>query len=888
MISLTLIWYFTSIHLFLLLSMPANFALEIKCLESERQGLLSFKQSLIDRYDILSSWRTQANANDDCCNWRGVGCSNKTGGDHHIIRLHLHNKGLMGEVGSSLTQLSHLTYLDLSYNEFDQISLQDIASLINLNYLNLSNNKFSSVVIPSHLGNLSKLLVLDLGSNGWLCDNLSWLSRLSSLKHLDLSSTDLHNAHDWVDIINKLTLLQSLSLSNSTLPQPILSPHDTNANFSKFLVKLNLSLNHDLNSSIIDSWLINFSNSLTHLDLAYNNLQGFNMDGFGNMTSLIFLNLHSTKVDFHSSKLFDNLCNLNSLEVLYLGSNNFSGSLPNFSLLFQSLKELDLSNNKLSGTIPQSLGQLSNLENLNLQSNLLEGEVSEVHFSKLKNLKALDLSGNLLRLNFNSAWVPPFQLQSITLRNCTLGPQFPRWLQTQDFRILDISETGISDKIPRWFWNNLSPNLLFLDVSFNNIKGEVPNLSLKFKKKPVIILGVNEFEGKTPAFLFGAQNLDLSRNGFSDISSLCEVTYSSPLYLLDICGNQISGQLPNCWNRMMNLSSLSLAYNYFSGEIPHSLGNLTTLKSLNLRENYFSGEFPSWFNFTDLIIFDAAHNNLSGNLPSWIGSRLPNLVRLLLKSNHFHGNLPSTLCNLRRIEVLDISLNYNISGTIPTCIYNFDVLAKTFNPSTVPDYMRDLVMMWKGKENLIHGRNLQLQRSIDLSSNHLRGEIPNKITQLVGLISLNLSRNELTGQIPYNIDQLQSLDFLDLSRNNLSGPIPSGISQIPRLSVLDLSYNNLSGNIPTGTQLQSFPVSSYEGNPYLCGEPLKKCEVSNNNNENDKADQDKLIMPDLLIPISSGFIIGFWGIFGSLLFKRWRHTYFKLLSNIIEKVLCSN
>ncbi|XP_038878985.1 receptor-like protein EIX2 [Benincasa hispida] len=694
MISLTVIWYFTSIqYFFLLLSMPANnLALEIKCMESERQALLSLKQNLIDRYDFLSSWRTQANhkANDDCCNWRGVGCSNNTGADHHhIVSLDLHNKGLMGEVGSSLTQLLHLTYLDLSYNQFDQILIEDIGSLINLNYLNLSYNK-------------------------------------------------------------------------------------------------------------------------------------------------------------------------------------------------------------LSGSIPQSLGQLSNLEYLNLQSNLLEGEVSEVHFSKLKNLKALDLSDNLLRLNFNSAWIPPFQMQSISLRNCTLGPDFPKWLQTQNFSVLDISENIISDEIPRWFWNNLSPNLLFLDISFNYIKGEIPNLSLKFKRMPVIILGVNEFEGKIPAFLFGAQNLDLSRNKFSDISSLCEVNDSSPLYLLDTCSNEMSGQLPNCWNHMLNLASLSLAYNYFSGDIPHSLSNLTRLKSLNLRENYFSGKFPSWFNFTDLIIFDAVDNNLSGNLPSWIGSRLPNLVRLLLKSNHFHGNLPSSLCNLRRIEVLDISFNYNISGSIPTCIYNFDVLTKMFNPSTVPDYIRDLVMMWKGKEMLIHGRNLQLQRSIDLSSNRLTGDIPSEITQLVGLISLNLSRNELTGQIPYNMGQLQSLDFLDLSRNNLCGSVPFSLSEMPRLSVLDLSYNNLSGNIPIGTQLQSFPTSSYEGNPCLCGDPLKKCELSINNgfyfenniNENEEADQDKLIIQDLLIAISSGFIIGFWGICGSLLlFKRWRHTCFKFLISITEKVI---
>ncbi|CAK9318135.1 unnamed protein product [Citrullus colocynthis] len=144
--------------------------------------------------------------------------------------------------------------------------------------------------------------------------------------------------------------------------------------------------------------------------------------------------------------------------------------------------------------------------------------------------------------------------------------------------------------------------------------------------------------------------------------------------------------------------------------------------------------------------------------------------------------------------------------------------------------------------------------------------------------------------------QLQSLKFLDLSRNRLYGPIPTTLSEISRLAALNLSYNNLSGKIPTSTQLQSFPNSSYEGNPYLYGDPLRKCfdeippePIINNNNvdvddENENENEDSwFVVREFVISMAFGYIVGFWGIFGSLvLHRRWTHAYFKFLRNAIH------
>ncbi|PQM35351.1 hypothetical protein Pyn_37286 [Prunus yedoensis var. nudiflora] len=236
----------------------------------------------------------------------------------------------------------------------------------------------------------------------------------------------------------------------------------------------------------------------------------------------------------------------------------------------------------------------------------------------------------------------------------------------------------------------------------------------------------------------------------------------------------------------------------------------------------------------------------------------------------------------------------NISGTIPKCLNNLIVLAQKGNSSPIIqhsymtqlgeigyewDYEEEASLTWKGLRSK-YKSTLGLVKSIDLSSNKLTGEIPSEITDLVGLVSLNLSRNQLTGQIPPRIGMLKELDSLDLSRNQINGRIPNSLSRIDRIGYLDLSENNLSGKIPIGTQLQSFGPSSYGGNPLLCGLPLlRTCTEEEQGPKQtvlvNQDDKDGLISQGFYISMGLGFAVGFWGVFGTLLFnKSCRYTYF--------------
>ncbi|XP_059629357.1 receptor-like protein EIX2 [Cornus florida] len=1022
-----------------------NSSHHVVCVENERRALLKFKQDLSDPSNRLFSWVADQSGG-DCCEWVGVVCNNLTG---NVQELHLQNpfldaifnvqylsndeyeafeaSMLGGKLNPSLQDLKHLTYLDLSGNNFNGIQIPSfIGSFGSLRYLNLSYARFGGV-IPSQLGNLSGLHFLDLDGvfegviphqlgnlsnlhylrlGVWYDGNLyahtlEWISGSSLLQHLDLENVNLSKAHDWLQQINMLpslvelhlvycgihhfpplhilnfTSLAVLDLSDNPfesfiLPDWLLSLrgldhlnlrfcglHESIPSGLRNITSLRyLDLSSNLFNSTTPDWLSSFSR-LEYLDLSSNLFNSAILEWLSNFSHLEYLDLSWNLFTGGLPRSFENLCNLKVL-ILYennlsgdileisnilsscildeietldlsynklrghfpelgrskklvsldLSHNSLSGELPVSLGRLHSLKNLNLYNNNLSGPLPESLGQLAHLESFSVSQNSLQGVISKVHFANLTRLRYLDGSGNQLFLNVSPNWVPPFQLGEFSFRSCRLGPQFPHWLHSQkNLVILDISHTGISDTIPRWFWN-LSSQISYLNISHNHIHGEIVDeflaVSVPFS---AIDLSSNHFNGTLSRLSSNISTLDLSNNSFSGTISqfLCyKMDESKNLQLLNLERNLLSGELPNCWTNCNSLEFINLANNNLSGKIPSSMGSLDFLESLHLRNNSLSGELPlSLQNCTRLVAIDFGENEFSGSIPTWIGERLSNLKILILRSNKFQSHIPKKLCALSSLQILDLAHN-NFSGSIPACFMNLSAMAiqqkssrrmsywpNSTTSSSFEGFLENALLVIKG-QMMGYSTILQLVTSIDFSDNNLSGEIPEKLTSLRGLHSLNLSYNLLTGRIPKDIGAMEQLEAIDFSMNHLFGEIPPSMSSLTLLSYLNLSYNNLSGKIPSSTQLQSFDAFSYVGNS-LCGPPVNNnCGVNDTpcaiENGADKTGH-RFAVDWFYVSMALGFVVGFWGVVGPFLFnKSWRFVCFQFMDNIwyrFHSVICS-
>ncbi|XP_037494937.1 receptor-like protein EIX2 [Jatropha curcas] len=839
----------------------------VLCKEREREALLSIKRGLIDHDGRLSSWGSEEDKR-DCCKWTGITCSNRTG---HVTELYLMRMDLGSKMSHSLLDLRHLTSLDLSVNDFGgtQFPIDKNGSLTKLRYLDLANANFGGTM-SSVLRNLSSLQFLDLRYNHFIdIGNSDWVSGLSSLTTLDLTRIPLVNPNHWLQIVNnyKLLHLQTLRLEScfsgdeiNTLP---LSP----INSSSALTEISLFDNNFVipsdNNFVIPSiypWLSNISQNIQFLDLSSNILYGSALADFDKMISLPYINLSNTTIGgyipksfgnmsqlsvLHLShnkfnmKLFDLIQNLSgfterSLETLSLDHNQIGGSLPDLAR-FSSLRNLFLGNNHLNGTISKSIGCLSQLEQFDINSNSLSGVISEHHFSNMSKLFLLDLSGNSLILNISVNWVPPSSLRCIFLASCKIGPHFPKWLHSLNtYFALDISNAGISDFVPNWFWG-------FSSVS------------------SYLNLSNNLFSGVIPRDFMNMQNL----------------------VFLNLANNNLSSKIPFSIGFLFKLQTLNLKNNKFSGELPFSLRNCTNLKFIDLSGNKLSSNVPIWFGKSSsslqypLQYLSLRSNQFSGSMPLQL-CQLTNVQILDLSINNINGTIPNCLNNLRAM------IDENSNETI---LHDYGWLIQLGVSKIVSTYNDEALVLWKGSEYILD-KNLGRFRIIDLSSNKIEGEIPREIAILSSLRQLNLSNNKLSGAIPKEIDGLKQLESLDLSQNQLSGRLPASISNLNFLNTLNLSHNNFLGKIPSGTQLQTFNASTYSNNPALCGSPLpQKCPEDNiqdsPSSHDDHDNQEDEFNKSLYLGMGVGFAVGFWGVSGVLLLKRsYRHAFFKFVDDL--------
>jgi Leucine-rich repeat (LRR) protein len=284
--------------------------------------------------------------------------------------------------------------------------------LLQLQRLNLADNRFNDSQIPLEVGNLSRLVYLNLSSSTFSRQVPSKVSQLSKLSSLDLSGNfHLYSKSDLRSLVQNFTTLEELFLTGINFSSPI----------PKSLANLSSLTTLDLQNC----WLhgefptkIFLLPNLRFLRVSHNQDLIGHLPQFHSSSSLEVLTLKNTSF---SCKIPTSIGNLSFLTHLNVRDCNFSGSIPPSLTNLTQVIHLDLSVNILTGHIPNSFSQLRSLQNLFFDENNLNGKLDFDMFLKIKSLSVLMLSSNNLTLltKANSNYTSKISHSSIGLLQLT-------------------------------------------------------------------------------------------------------------------------------------------------------------------------------------------------------------------------------------------------------------------------------------------------------------------------------------------------------------------------------------------------------------------------------------------------------------------------------------
>uniref|UniRef100_A0A1J3K8V9 non-specific serine/threonine protein kinase n=1 Tax=Noccaea caerulescens TaxID=107243 RepID=A0A1J3K8V9_NOCCA len=655
---------------------------EAVCNPQERDSLLWFSGNVSSPLSPLH-W----NSSTDCCSWEGISCDDSP--ETRVTSISLSSRGLSGSLPSSALDLRRLSKLDLSHNRLSGPLPQDFLSALDqLLVLDLSYNIFNGE-LPLEQSSAN-------GSNRTLAIQTVDLS--SNLLQGDIlgSSVFLQGAFN----------LTSFNVSNNSFTGPVpsfictTSPQLTKLDFSynKFTGAISEAIGRCLRLTVLRAGFNSLSgetpkgiynlSELEQLYLPANHLTGKIDEGITRLTKLTFLELYSNHLEGEIPKDIGKLFNLQSLQ---LHVNNLTGSVPvslsnctnlvklilrvnrlggtlseiDFSR-FQSLSVLDLGNNSFSGDFPSKVYSCKKLTAMRFAGNKLTGEISpkvleleSLSFFTFSDNKMTNITGALSILqgckklstliiakNFYDETIPSNEdflatdgfpnLQIFGTGGSRLKGQIPAWLiKLKKVELMDLSLNRLEGFIPGWL--GTLPNLFYLDLSDNLLTGELPKelFQLRALKSQKAYDATERSYLELPVFV-SPNNVTIKQQ-YNQLSSLPPAIYLKK--------NGLTGSIPVEVGQLKVLHELEFSQNNFSGSIPDELSNLTNLERLDLSNNSLSGRIPwSLTGLNFMSYFNVANNTLSGPIPT--GSQFDTFPKAYFEGNPLLcGGVLLTSCN---------------------------------------------------------------------------------------------------------------------------------------------------------------------------------------------------------------------------------------------------
>ncbi|KAK3206729.1 hypothetical protein Dsin_020775 [Dipteronia sinensis] len=287
---------------------------------------------------------------------------------------------------------------------------------------------------------------------------------------------------------------------------------------------------------------------LEQIDLAYNYLNG-SIPVAWSSRQWKFISLFGNRL---SGNIPSYLGSLTSLTYLDIEANQFSGTVPTQLGRLVNLETLRLSSNNLTGDLPMEFAELKNLTDFRINDNNFNGSIPDI-FQSWKVIERLELQGSGLEGSIPSSISGLKSLKQLRISDINgINQAFPEIQNLTALTRLSLRNCSISGRIPPYIWG--INTLRVLDLSFNNLTGELSNVPITGSMKFIFLSG-NSLSGNIPeSILRKGTNVDLSYNNFNWPSSEQPACREAPnlnlnLFQSSAVKNNLSGVLP-CQNNI--------------------------------------------------------------------------------------------------------------------------------------------------------------------------------------------------------------------------------------------------------------------------------------------------------------------------------------------------
>ncbi|CAN8253603.1 unnamed protein product [Cochlearia groenlandica] len=542
-------------------------------------------------------------------------------GSKKLKTLDLSYNNITGSISGltiPLSSSSSLSYLDFSGNSISGYIPDSLTNCTNLKSLNLSHNYFDGQ-IPKAFGELKSLQSLDLSHNkltGWIPPEIG--EACDSLQNLRLSYNNLTGVIP--ETLSSCSLLEILDLSNNNISGPF--PNRVLSNFGSLQVLLlsNNLISGDFPASISSCKSLitaDFSSnrfsgvippdlcpgtaSLEELRLPDNLVTGEIPPSISLCSNLRTIDL---SLNYLNGTIPPEIGNLTKLEQFIAWYNNLAGEIPAEIGKLQNLKDLILNNNELGGEIPTELFNCRNIEWISFTSNRLTGELPR-GFGVLSRIAVLQLGNNNFSGEIPAELGRCTTLVWLDLNTNHLTGEIPDRLGRQPgskaisgllsgntmafVRNVGKSCKGVGGLVE---FAGIRPERLLEIASLKSCdftrmySGPILSLFTRYQTIEYLDLSYNQLRGKIPD----------------------QIGEMIALQVLELSHNQLSGEIPFAIGQLKNLGVFDASDNRLQGQIPESFSNLSFLVQIDLSNNELTGPIPQRGQLSTLPASQYAHN----------------------------------------------------------------------------------------------------------------------------------------------------------------------------------------------------------------------------------------------------------------------------------------